>query len=66
MVADAYRQNPRRKPMTPTPETPAQPPVRPRPDWPFLYYQLNGVTYMNKAKRSPKPDLLKEVGEALI
>ena len=52
--------------MTPTTEPPAQPPVRPRPDWPFLYYQLNGVTYMNKAKRSPKPDLLKEVGEALF
>lgn len=50
----------------PEPEAPPKYPVRPRPDWPFLHYQLNGVMYTNKAKRTPKPDYLKEVGEALF
>ncbi len=52
--------------MQPKTDAPAQPPVRPRPDWPFLYYQFNGVMYTNKARRSPKPDSKKEVGEALF
>jgi hypothetical protein len=64
MVADGRNQ--RRKQMQPKTDAPAQPPVRPRPDWPFLYYQFNGVMYTNKARRSPKPDSKKEVGEALF
>jgi len=36
--------------------------VRPRPDWPFLFYEHEGVTYLNRAPRRKRD--LDSYGEA--
>lgn len=40
--------------------------VKHRPNWPFLYYELNGRMYMNKAPRVSRAAQLQQMEDALF